>query len=46
MSGLPASIAHREDEAVIVDAKTGQEGPSHAVQAMIYVYAVPRALER
>ena len=35
-----------DDEAVIVDAKTGQEGPSHAVQVMIYMYAVPTALER
>ena len=46
LAGRPDIIAHREDEAVIVDAKTGQEGPSHAVQVMIYLYAVPRALER
>ena len=46
LSGKPDLIAHRDDEAVIVDAKTGQESPSHAVQLMIYLYAVPRALGR
>ena len=46
LAGRPDIIPHREDEAVIVDAKTGQESPSHAVQVMIYLYAVPRALER
>ncbi len=46
LAGRPDIIAHREDAAVIVDAKTGQESPSHAVQVMIYLYAVPRALER
>ena len=29
-----------------VDAKTGHESPSHAVQLMIYLYAVPKALEK
>ena len=29
-----------------MDAKTGYEGPIHVVQVMIYLYAVPRALER
>ena len=46
LSGKPDLIAHRDDHAVIVDAKTGQESPSHTVQLMIYLYAVPRALER
>ena len=36
LSCRPDIIAHREDQAVVVDAKTGQEGPSHAVQVMIY----------
>ena len=26
--------------------KTGQENPSHVVQVMIYLYAVPKALEK
>ena len=46
MSGKPDLIAQRDDEAVIVDAKTGQESPSHSVQVMIYLYAVPKALEK
>ena len=46
LAGRPDVIAHREDEAVIVDAKTGHESPSHAVQLMIYLYAVPKALQR
>ncbi len=46
LSGKPDLIAHRENEAVIVDAKTGHNSPSHVVQVMIYLYAVPRALER
>ena len=46
LAGRPDIIAHREDEAVIVDAKTGHDSPSHAVQLMIYFHAVPRALDR
>ena len=45
LAGRPDIIAHREDEAVIVDAKTGHDSPSHAVQVMIYLYAVPKALQ-
>ena len=44
LAGKPDIIARREDAAVVVDAKTGNESPSHAVQVMIYLYAVPRAL--
>ncbi len=46
LSGKPDLIAHRDDDVAIVDAKTGHDSPSHAVQVMIYLYAVPRALER
>ena len=46
LSGKPDLIAHREAEAVIVDAETGHDSSSHAVQVMIYLYTVPRALER
>ena len=46
LAGRPDIIAHRDDEAVIVDAKTGHESPGHAVQVMIYMYAVPIALEK
>ena len=46
LAGRPDLIARREDNAVVVDAKTGHDSPSHAVQVMIYLYAIPRALER
>ena len=46
LAGRPDIIAHRENDVVIVDAKTGNDSPSHAVQVMIYLYAVPKALER
>ena len=46
LAGRPDLVARRDDEAIIVDAKTGQENPSHAVQVMIYLYAVPKALEK
>ena len=46
LSGKPDLIARRDDEAVIIDAKTGQESASHVVQVMIYLYAISRALDR
>ena len=46
LAGRPDIIASRDDKAVIVDAKTEQESPSHIIQVMIYLYAVPKALER
>ena len=46
LAGRPDIIARREDNGVIVDAKTGHESPSHIVQVMIYLYAVPKAIER
>ena len=45
LAGKPDLIARRDGEAVIIDAKTGQESPSRVVQVMIYLYAIPRALE-
>ena len=46
LAGRPDLTAWRYDEAVIIDAKTGQESPSHVVPVMIYLYAVPKALQR
>ena len=48
LAGKPDLIAQREggSEAVIIDAKTGHERPSHIAQVMIYLYAIPRALEQ
>ncbi len=44
LSGKADLIARQDDEAVIVDTKTGQESASHIVQVMIYMYAIPMAL--
>ena len=46
LAGRPHIIARRDDDAVIVDAKTRQASSSHVVQVVIYLYAIPRALER
>ena len=46
LAGKPDLITQRDGQAVIVDVKTGQESASHIVQVMIYLYAIPRALER
>ena len=46
LAGKPDLIARRDGEAVIIDAKTGQESASCVVQVMIYLYAIPRALEQ
>ena len=45
LAGKPDLIAVKNSDAVIIDAKTGRASPHHAVQVMIYQYAVPRALE-
>ena len=45
LAGKPDLIAIKDRDAVVIDAKTGRPSPHHAVQVMIYQYAVPRALE-
>ncbi len=44
LAGKPDLIAVKNDDAVIIDAKTGRVSPHHAVQVMIYQYAAPLAL--
>ena len=44
MAGRPDLIVVRGDDALIIDVKRGREQPWHAVQIMIYQYAIPRAL--
>ena len=44
LAGKPDLIAVKNANAVIIDAKTGRTSPHHAVQGMIYQYAVPLAL--
>ena len=46
LAGKPDLITQRDGQAVIVDVKNGQDSASHAVQVMIYLCAIPRALER
>ena len=46
LAGKPDLIAQRRDEITVVDAKTGRTSPAHATQVLIYMYALPRALER
>ena len=45
LAGQPDLITRRDEEAVIIDAKTRHESPSHIVQVMIYLCAIPGALE-
>ena len=44
LAGRPDLIVDRGDDALIIDVKTGQEQPWHAVQIQIYQYALPKAL--
>ena len=44
LAGRPDLIVDRFDDALIIDVKTGREQAWHAVQVMIYMYALPRAL--
>ena len=46
LAGQPDLITQRDGQAVIVDVKNGEDSASHVVQVMIYLYAIPRALER
>ena len=46
LAGKPDLIAVRDNAAVIIDTKTGREGPAHAVQVMIYLYALPLTGDR
>ena len=44
LAGRPDLIVVRSNDALIIDIKAGREQPSHVVQIMIYMYALPRAL--
>ena len=45
LGGKPDLIGLRGDTATIIDVKTGKPSPSHAVQVMVYMYAVPKAID-
>ena len=44
LAGRPDLIVVRNDDALVIDIKAGQQQRSHYVQIMIYMYALPRAL--
>ena len=44
LAGKPDLIAKKGADVVVGDTKTGQPHPSHIVQVLIYMYALPRAL--
>ena len=46
LAGKPDLVAQRKGEVTVIDAKTGRPSPHHAIQVMIYMYALPRAVER
>ena len=46
LGGRPDLIARRGDSGTVIDVKTGKPGPSHIVQVMVYMYAVPWAMGR
>ncbi len=46
LGGKPDIISVSGETGLIVDAKTGSPSQSHAAQVMVYMYAVPRALQQ
>ena len=46
LGGKPDLVALRGDTGTIIDVKTGRPSPSHGVQVMLYMYAVPRAMQQ
>lgn len=44
IGGKPDLIARKGSKGVVIDVKTGKPSPSHGVQVMTYMWAVPRAL--
>ena len=46
LAGKPDLVAQRRDGATVIDAKSGRPSPHHAIQVMVCMYALPRALER
>ena len=46
LGGKPDLVAWRDNSGTVIDIKTGQPSPSHSVQVMIYMYAIPRALHQ
>jgi len=46
LGGKPDLIATAGNKGLIIDTKTGKHSPSHHIQVMVYMYAVPRVLHQ
>tara|TARA_Y100000758_G_scaffold246146_1_gene182132 strand:+ start:1488 stop:2141 length:654 start_codon:yes stop_codon:yes gene_type:complete len=46
LGGKPDLIAVSDNKGIILDVKTGQPSPSHHIQVLLYMYAVPKALRQ
>lgn len=46
LGGRPDLITVSEKVGTVLDAKTGDPSPSHHVQVMLYMYAIPKALHQ
>ena len=44
LGGKPDLIVWKGGSGTVIDVKTGKPSPSHGVQVMLYMYAVPRAM--
>ena len=44
--GKPDLVARCREQITVIHAKTGRPSPAHTTQVLIYMYALPRALER
>ena len=46
LAGKPDLVAKRRDQITVIDAKTGRPSAAHTAQVLIYMYALPIALQR
>jgi hypothetical protein len=46
LAGKPDLVAISDNKGIVLDVKTGQPSPSHHVQVLLYMYAVPKALRQ
>ena len=46
LGGKPDLITTSGSKGIIYDAKTGKPSPSHHIQLMVYMYAIPKALKQ
>ncbi len=46
LADKPDLVPRRRDQFTVIDTKTGRPSPAHTAQVLIYMYALPRALER